>query len=74
METFADLLVLRDKLWCQVRELPGVVTIGIGSKNDRAALVVFVDENIVHKDDLPTEYADLPVILEPANQAKAHGG
>lgn len=74
METHADLLALRDELWCQIRGLPGVVTIGIGSKNDRAALVVFVDENEVHKDDLPTEYASLPVVLEPVGQAKAHRG
>jgi hypothetical protein len=74
METDTDLLALRDELWCQVRQVPGVVTIGIGSKDDRAALVVFVDENKVHTDDLPTEYASLPVVLEPVGQAKAHGG
>jgi hypothetical protein len=74
MATYTDLLMLRDKLWSQVSGLPGVVTIGIGSKNDQTAFVVFVDENKVHKDDLPAEYADFPVILEPAGQAKAHGG
>lgn len=74
MGTYAELLALRDELWRQVRGLPGVVTIGIGSKNDRAALVLFVDENKVRKDDLPAEYASLPVVLEPVGRAKAHGG
>jgi len=73
MENYADLLALRDELWLQVRRIPGVVTIGIGSKNDQAAFVIFVDENRVHKDVLPAEYASLRVVLDSVGQAKAHG-
>jgi hypothetical protein len=71
--TFADLLSLRNKLWCEVRELPGVVTIGIGSKNNRAALVVFVEEEKLQKANLPVQYEDVPVVVKAAGQAKAHG-
>jgi hypothetical protein len=65
----SELLLLRDKLWSQVRELPGVVTIGIGSSKNQDALVVFVDETKVQTNDLPVEYANVPVVLKPAGRA-----
>lgn len=71
---FGDLMLLRNELWSEIRRLPGVITIGIGSKNDRTALVVFVDEEKVQKGDLPVQYADVQVVVEPARIAKAQRG
>ena len=71
---FADLIALRNKLWSEIRRQPGVITIGIGSKNDRTPLVVFVDERKLRKGDLPVQYADVQVVVEPARMTKAQRG
>jgi hypothetical protein len=68
-----DLLTLRDKLWSQVKEVPGVITVGIGSQERHAALIVFIDETTVQKDDLPVEYFDVPIVLRPAGRASSQG-
>jgi len=74
MNRVRDLQVLREDLWRKVKELPGVVTIGIGSKGNRSAFVIFVDEDRVRKDELPVKYANVAVVLRPAGPASAHGG
>jgi len=68
----AELITLRNELWHQVRALPGLITIGIGSKNGEVALVLFVDEKKVRREDLPVCYATVPIIVESAGRIKAH--
>lgn len=67
-----ELIRLRNKLWHQMRSEPGIVTIGIGSKDGEAALVLFVDEKKVHREELPARYAAVPVIVQSAGQIKAY--
>lgn len=73
MPALAELLELRDRLWCHVRELPGVVTVGIGFSGNQSALIVFVEGDKVDSDVLPDVYEDVPVIMESAGKVKAHG-
>jgi hypothetical protein len=73
VQAFPELLELRDRLWSQVRGIPGVVTVGIGSSRDGSALIVFVDEDNVDRGGLPTTYEQVPVILERAGKARTHG-
>ena len=68
----AELIRLRDKLWTQIHGVPGLVTIGIGSKDGEAALVLFVDEKKVRKADLPVRFAAVPIIVESSGQIRPH--
>jgi len=74
MSTGKNLYKLRNKLWSQVKDIQGVVTVGVGTKRGKAALVIFVDETIVNYKDLPDKYANMPVTYESVGQAKAYGG
>ncbi|HSE15768.1 MAG TPA: hypothetical protein VLB46_01875 [Pyrinomonadaceae bacterium] len=73
MPDFPELLELRNKLWDKIRSFPGVITVGIGSSENESALVIFVDENTVNRSDLPTQYENVPVVLETGGKIKAHG-
>jgi hypothetical protein len=73
MPEFPELLELRNKLWDKIRSFPGVVTVGIGSSANQAALVIFVDEYAIGGTDLPTLYENVPVVVEIAGKIKAHG-
>jgi len=73
MSDFPELLELRNKLWDKIRSLPGVITVGIGSSENQAALVIFIDEYTAGRNDLPTLYENVPVVLETAGKIKAHG-
>lgn len=74
MSTGKDLYRLRNQLWSHVKDIQGVVTVGVGSKRGKVALVIFVDETIVDYKDLPVKYANIPVTYESIGQAKAYGG
>ena len=73
MPDFPELLELRNKLWDKIRSCPGVITVGIGSSENEAALVIFVDEYTIGGTDLPTLYENVPVVVEIAGNIKAHG-
>lgn len=74
MRTGKDLYKLRNQLWSHVKDIQGVVTVGVGTKKGEVALVIFVDEAIVNYKDLPVKYANIPVTYESVGQAKAYGG
>lgn len=72
MKTLSELLAIRNKLWNEVHRFPGVVTIGIGSKEGKPALVLFIDEKTARKEDLPANYGAMPVILESTGDVEPH--
>jgi len=69
-----DLYQARDQLWLRVKDTQGVITVGVGTKNGKAVLVIFFDKKKVNEKDLPIEHANIPVIHEPAGNAIAYGG
>jgi hypothetical protein len=73
MHDLPHLLELRNRLWKEIRSIPGVVTIGIGSTENQPALVVFVEKDTVERSDLPTSYENVPVLLETTGNIKLHG-
>lgn len=72
MKTLAELVAIRNKLWSEVQRIPGVVTVGIGSKEGQPALVLFIDEKKTRKDKLPAQYSAMPVIVESTGEVKPH--
>lgn len=74
MHDLPQLLDLRNRLWKEIRSIPGVVTIGIGSSESQPALVIFVEKDTVERRDLPTSYENVPVLLETTGKIKAQGG
>lgn len=64
----------RNQLWSEVKNISGVVTVGIGKKNGKVALVIFMDKNRLNSEDLPEVFGDIPIILESTDQAIAYGG
>jgi hypothetical protein len=73
MHDFPQLLELRNRLWKEIRSIPGVITIGIGSTENQPALVIFVEQDMVERSDLPTLYENVPVLLETTGKIKAQG-
>ena len=67
------LISSRDSLWSQVKTIPGVVSIGVGMKDNHKVLVIFVTLDSINQEELPAHHRGIPVIIEGTGSAVTHG-
>ncbi len=67
----SDYLTLRDELASVLREVPGVLSVGIGKEDSRIVLVVAIDP-IHFTGGVPSSFDGVAVVLRDLGMAKLY--
>jgi hypothetical protein len=68
---YQDILSIRDELDERLREVEGVISVGVGKARDDYVLVVLIDPN-VFQGGIPSRYHGVSVIAENPGRAESY--
>ena len=71
MENKFDYLKLRDKLNSKLKGIPGVLSVGLTSKNGETVLLVAIDSEEL-KSKLPDKFKSIDIVLKDLGKAKKY--